>query len=261
MKLILRGAIKRKQSRRNQLGLRVMVWGGSLTVMGWIWPNYAAGRAAALPRQRGRGHHRGLPHRGGPQGEDPRWVAPSTRGVNGYSQYSTLVQLNLGCLAAKIFREISLTDLATMKISRLKISLVTATCTRVQAWTWRPCARTACRTGRGRTTSPTAPGSSPPGRPSSMISCSARLTNYYLSIYLHINTWTLTLNIKCARYHTLGWGATLNCFSMHLMGVYFFLKDIYRFLGHSAFLLYFLDNLDFSGVVVASKIPIKYYDN
>ena len=231
MKLILRGAIKRKQSRRNQLGLGVMVLEGSLPVMGWIWPNYAAGRAAALPWQRGRGHHRGLPHRGGPQGEDPRWVAPSTRGVNGYSQYSTLVQLNLGCLAAKIFREISLTDLATMKISRLKISLVTATCTRVQAWTWRPCARTACRTGRGRTTSPTAPGSSPPGRPSSMISCSARLTNYYLSIYLHINTWTLTLNIKCARYHTLGWGATLNCFSMHLMGVYFFSKGHLQVFG------------------------------
>ena len=222
MKLILRGAIKRKQSRRNQLGLGVMVLEGSLTVMGWIWPNYGAGRAAALPRQRGRGHHRGLPHRGGPQGEDPRWVAPATRGVNGYSQYSTLVQLNLGCLDAKIFREISLTDLATMTISRLRISLVTATCTRVQAWTWRPCARTACRTGRGRTTSPTAPGSSPPGRPSSMISCSARLTNYYLTIYVYMN---IDIEYKVVRQisHTaLGWAATLNFFSMHWMGVYFF---------------------------------------
>ena len=151
--------------------------------MGWIWPNYDVGRAAALPGQRGRGHHRGLSHRGGPQGEDPRWVAPSTRGVNKYSQYSTgaftlknLVHLNFGLLAAQTF-VISLIDLAR---SNIKTSLVTATCTRVQAWTWRPCALTACRTGRGRTTSPTAPGSSPPGRPSSMISCSARLVSYYL---------------------------------------------------------------------------------
>ena len=233
MKLILRGAIKRKQSRRNQLGLGVMVWGGSLPVMGWIWPNYAAGRAAALPRQRGRGHHRGLPHRGGPQGEDPRWVAPATRGVNGYSQYSTLVQLNLGCLAAKIFREISLTDLATMKISRLKISLVTATCTRVQAWTWRPCARTACRTGRGRTTSPTAPGSSPPGRPSSMISCSARLTNYILFIYLSAHKY---MNIDIEYYkvrqisHT-GMGCHLKLFFYTFNGTLFFSKGHLQVFG------------------------------
>lgn len=31
-------------------------------------------------------------------------------------------------------------------------------------------------------------------------------------------------------------------------------------LGHSAFILSFLDNCDFGGVVLAAKIPIKYYD-
>ena len=59
--------------------------------------------------------------------------------------------------------------------------------------------------------------------------------------------------------HT-GMGCHLKLFFYAFNGN-FFLKDIYRFLGHSAFLLYFLDNFDFSGVVVASKIPIKYYDN